>query len=159
MIHARTASEANLENHKPACKGPPKGVARKITDMFAPKACAPLVPSMGCAAPLITSASTSSIENDASFGRRIRKAVLSVRTSLNASADYTYAVSQQLSHSAAVISRTALRHNLSHCGRITAAWIKDHHPLRPSPSPPSSIRVRFENLLVRKVLGFLSCSL
>jgi hypothetical protein len=66
MIHAGTAGQANLENHKPACKGP-KGVARKITGMFAPKARAPLVPSTVCAAPLITSASTSSIENDASF--------------------------------------------------------------------------------------------
>ncbi|KAJ7362829.1 hypothetical protein DFH08DRAFT_799853 [Mycena albidolilacea] len=26
IFHTGTAGEANLENHKPACKGPPKGV-------------------------------------------------------------------------------------------------------------------------------------
>ncbi|KAJ7323580.1 hypothetical protein DFH08DRAFT_1029145 [Mycena albidolilacea] len=31
MIHAGTAGEANLESHKPACKGPPKGVMRMLS--------------------------------------------------------------------------------------------------------------------------------
>jgi hypothetical protein len=67
MIRAGTTGKASLKNHKPACKGPTKGVARKNTDIFAPKARAPLVPSTACAAPLVTSANTSFIENDASF--------------------------------------------------------------------------------------------
>ncbi|KAJ7916984.1 hypothetical protein B0H13DRAFT_1870677 [Mycena leptocephala] len=49
MIHVGTAGPANLVNHKPACKGRPKGKIQKISDMFpsVPKPRAPqvLVPS------------------------------------------------------------------------------------------------------------------
>ncbi|KAJ7260342.1 hypothetical protein B0H12DRAFT_1107814 [Mycena haematopus] len=69
MIHVGTAGPANLLNHKPACKGRPKGRTQKISDFFAPKPRAPLVPSTAASAPaLIPSTSTASREeNHASF--------------------------------------------------------------------------------------------
>ncbi|KAJ7916990.1 hypothetical protein B0H13DRAFT_2269654 [Mycena leptocephala] len=82
MIHVGTAGPANLVNHKPACKGRPKGKIQKISDMFisVPKPRAPqaLVPSTVTVAvssvppvPLVPSTSTAAPEykneNDASF--------------------------------------------------------------------------------------------
>ncbi|KAJ7873645.1 hypothetical protein B0H14DRAFT_2569662 [Mycena olivaceomarginata] len=63
MIHVGTGGPANLANHKPACPGRPKGRINKITDMFAVKPRAPLVPSTVIA---LTSTGSGS-ENDASF--------------------------------------------------------------------------------------------
>ncbi|KAF7344645.1 hypothetical protein MVEN_01624700 [Mycena venus] len=54
MVHVGTGGPANLKNHKPACKGRPKGITQKITDLFARKPHAPLVPSTVSSAPLVT---------------------------------------------------------------------------------------------------------
>ncbi|KAJ7824027.1 hypothetical protein B0H13DRAFT_1919358 [Mycena leptocephala] len=61
MVHVGTAGPANLVNHKAACKGRPKGKMQKISDLFAPKPHAPLVPSTVSSTPLlIPSTSTAS---------------------------------------------------------------------------------------------------
>ncbi|KAF7369372.1 hypothetical protein MVEN_00265800 [Mycena venus] len=68
MVHVGTAGPANLGNHKTACK-PSKGKTQKISDLFARKPRANLVPSTVSSAPLVD-ASTSSISavgDDTSF--------------------------------------------------------------------------------------------
>jgi ribosomal protein S27E len=53
MVNVGTGGLANLPNHDLACKGRPKGITQKISDMFKPKERAPLVPSTVSSAPLI----------------------------------------------------------------------------------------------------------
>jgi hypothetical protein len=67
MVNVGTGGLANLPNHDLACKGRPKGITQKISDMFKPKERAPLVPSTVSSAPLIIPTSIGGTQNNASL--------------------------------------------------------------------------------------------
>ncbi|KAJ6557616.1 hypothetical protein B0H19DRAFT_1070255 [Mycena capillaripes] len=67
MIHVATGGPSNLVNHKPACKGRPKGKNRKISEIFTPKSRASLVPSTVSSAPPLIPSTASGNKNYASF--------------------------------------------------------------------------------------------